>query len=242
MTHHMGLKALFALPLAAALAAPAINVKALFYDPAAGDPASAAAGPSAATGLTPVGTRGTRHVGVHYWFENAAGKKFADPAAAGVGARIKLHLRSNVGAFLTVFMSDATHPSVELTDRTDAGPEGAWPGYRLAADTVFVVAREFVVASPGQDAERAIIFLARSQTEQQVSMAGARERLQWIAERKHADGGSVLVRDVDRTTPGQLGAYVVHRTGGQAGAEIVFGRSASDRTLVTLRREGDGNR
>jgi hypothetical protein len=239
MTQSLGLKALFALSLATALAVPVVNVKALFYDPAFGDPAMMDVAPSAATRLTPVRTSGIRHVGVHYWFEDAAGKKFADPAAAGVGTRIKLHLRGNVAASLSVWMSDATHDSIELTSRTWDGPEG---GYRLARDTVFVVAREFVVAAPGKDAERVIIFLGRSQTEQVDSMALARERLQLQAERKHADGDAVLVHAIDPTTPGQIGAYVVNRNGDQAAVEIVFGSSAGDRELISLRREGDGNR
>jgi hypothetical protein len=225
-----------ALLLASVLAAPAVSARILFYDPASGDPARAEAAPSPATGLTPVTTGGTQYVGVHYWFENGRGEKFADPAAAGSGSRITLHLRGNVGAFLTVWMSDAGHASVELTSRTDAGPDGRWTGYRLAADDVFVVSREFVVASPGEDAERVIIFLARAQSEQVGSMAGAREKLQRIAARNASDGDSVIVREVDRTTRGQIGTYVVHRAGGQTGGEIVMAGQASPIHVVVSRR------
>jgi hypothetical protein len=222
LSHVAGRKELPALVLAAVLAAPPVSARVMFYDPAFGDPAGAEAGPSPATGLTPVRTGGTQYVGVHYWFENGRGEKFADPASAGVGSRITLHLRGNVGAFLTVWMSDASHASVELTSRTDAGPEDRWTGYRLAADQAFAVSREFVVASPGADPARVIIFLARSQTEQVDSMLGAREKLQRIAAMKASDGDSVIVREVDRTTRGQIGTYVVHRTGGQTGGEIVM--------------------
>jgi hypothetical protein len=222
MSDVTGLKGLLAMLLAAVLGEPPASAKALFYDPAVGDPAAATSGSSAATGLTPVNTRGARYVGVHYWFEDDRGKKFVNPAAAGVGSRLGLHLRANVRAFLTVWMSDASHASVELTPRTHAGPEGRWIGYRLAADNVFVVSRPFVVASPGKDAERIIIFLARAQQEQVGSMTGAREKLQRIAARKAADGESVIVQEVDRTTSGQIGTYVVHRTGGQTGGEIVM--------------------
>ncbi|MEO7191925.1 MAG: hypothetical protein ABI051_12795 [Vicinamibacterales bacterium] len=32
-------------------------------------------------------------VGVHYWFEDSRGEKFADPSSAGVGAKVALHVR-----------------------------------------------------------------------------------------------------------------------------------------------------
>jgi hypothetical protein len=122
---------------------------------------------------------------------------------------------------LTVWMSDATHDSVELTSRTSPGPEGKWTGQRVNAGEVFV-AGGFVVAGPGKDAQRIAIFLGRSQTEQVASFSGAVEKLARIVARKGVDGESVIVREVDRTTPGQIGTYVVHRGGGQTGVEIVL--------------------
>jgi hypothetical protein len=164
---------------------------------------------------------GTGFVGVHYWFEDGGGQKLADPAGASVGSKVTLHVRSNVSAFLTVWMTDSTHDSVELTSRTSPGPDGNWTGQRVGAGEVFV-ASGFVVAGPGQNAQRIAIFLARSQTEQVISFAGALEKLALIAARKANDGESVIVREIDRSTPGQTGTYVVHRTGGQTGGEIVF--------------------
>ncbi|MEO7191926.1 MAG: hypothetical protein ABI051_12800 [Vicinamibacterales bacterium] len=79
-----------------------------------------------------------------------------------------------------------------------------------------------VVAGSGKDATRLAIFLGRSQTEQVISFSGALEKLALIAARKAADGASVIAREVDRTTVGHIGTYVVHRTGGQTGGEIVL--------------------
>jgi len=162
----------------------------------------------------------TVNVGVHYWFEDSRGLKFADPAAAGAGSRVALHVRSSVSAFLTVWMSDATHPSVELTSRTEAGPEGKWTGQGVAAGEEFV-ASGFVVAEPGKDAQRIAIFLARAQMEQVLSFSGALEKLTRIVARKGTDGESVIVREIDRDTPQQTGTYIVNRSGGQTGGEIV---------------------
>ena len=173
------------------------------------------------TGLTPVQTLGTAFVGVHYWFENDRGVRFADPASAGLGARVRMHIRGNTPAFLTVWMSDSTHTSLELTTRSDAGPEGRWTGYRLERDLDYVVNGEFEVA-PVERATRIIFLLARSQTEQVGSFSDCREKLQRIASGTASDGGSVLVREVDRATPGQVGTYLVHRNGGQAGEEFAI--------------------
>jgi hypothetical protein len=196
------------------------SAKALFYDPAAGQASLSPATPPA-TGLTPVQTVGTAFVGVHYWFENDRGVKFADPASAGLGARVRMHLRGNTSAVLTVWMSDPTHKSLELTTRSDAGPGGRWTGYRLERDLEYVVDGEFEVA-PVERATRIIFLLARSQTEQVDSFSACREKLQRIAGRPASDGGSVLVREVDRTTAGQVGTYLVHRNGGQAGEELAI--------------------
>jgi len=148
--------------------------------------------PSPATGLTPVQNFGTAYVGVHYWFENDRGMKFSDPGSAGLGATARMHLRANTQAFLTVWMSDSTHTSVELTPRSDAGPEGRWTGYRLARDLDYVVAGEFQVA-PLERATRIVFLLARSQSEQVASFSGCQEKLQRIGGRTALDGESIGV-------------------------------------------------
>lgn len=197
------------------------GAKALFYDPASGQASISPVPPSPATGLTPVQTFGTAFVGVHYWFENDRGIKFADPGGAGLGAKVRMHLRGNTQAFLTVWMSDSTRTSVELTPRSAAGPEGRWTGYRLARDVDYVIAGEFEV-KPLEQATRIAFLLARSQTEQVDSFSGCQEKLQRIAGRTTSDSDSMLVREVDRTTPGQVGTYVVHRGGAQTGEEFAI--------------------
>lgn len=208
-------------PMVARGVAVQVGAKALFYDPADGQASLPPASPSLVTALTPVQTTGTAFVGVHYWFENDRGVKFADPASAGLGARVRMHLRGNTTAFLTVWMSDATHESLELTTRSHAGPEGRWTGYRLDRDRDYVVDRDFEVG-PADRATRIIFLLARSQTEQVDTFSACQEKLQRIASRTASDGGPVLVREVDRATPGQIGTYVVNRSGGQAGEEFAI--------------------
>jgi hypothetical protein len=214
-------------PLVAGVADHA-GAKILFYDPDIGQPSQAPIKPNALTGLAPIRTRGTQFVGVHYWFENARGERFAEPGAAGLGARVRMHLRGNAQAFLTVWARDSSRDSVELTSRSHAGPEGRWSGDLIGADQEYVVPGEFEITTADR-AVHVIFLLARSQTEQVLSFANCRAKLDAIAARQGADGESVLVREVDRTTPGQVGTYVVHRTGGQAGEEFSFA-AATGRT------------
>jgi hypothetical protein len=196
------------------------GARALFYDPISGAPAFAAVPPSPATGLTPVGSFGVSFVGVHYWFEDDLGAKFATPVDAGEGAHLRMHVRGNVTAWLTLWLSDPQNPSVELTPRTDAGPEGRWSGYRLLRDQDYVVPREFVV-SHGDQAAHVVLFWARCQCEQVDSAASARIKLQPIAS---GERGPRLIEEIDRTTPGQIGTYVVRVVYSQIGTEIVMGR------------------
>jgi hypothetical protein len=128
------------------------GAKVLFYDPGLGQPAPAPIVPAALTGLVPVRTRGSQFVGVHYWFENEQGVKFAEAGQAGMGARVRM------------------------------------------------------------------------------------PKLDRIAAGRASDGESVLVREVDRTTPGQVGTYVVHRTGGQPGEELSFAaKGPTQATKIGLR-------
>jgi hypothetical protein len=78
------------------------GAKAFFYGPASDQSTMSPVPPSPVTGLTPVQSHGTAFVGVHYWFENEHVVKFADPASAGLGATVRMHLRGNTQAFLTV--------------------------------------------------------------------------------------------------------------------------------------------
>jgi hypothetical protein len=196
------------------------SAKVLFYDPTSGDPTFAAAPPLAATGLTPVGTFGVSFVGVQYWFENDQGVRFAAAGDAGEGAHVRMHVRGNVTAWLTVWLSDAENASVELTPRSDSGPEHRWTGYRLPRDQDYVDPREFVVAQRNQGAH-ILLLLARSQSEQVDSAASCRAKIQRIAAAVSAPG---LVGEVDRTTPGRIGTYVVRLENSQTGAEVVIGR------------------
>ena len=157
-------------------------------------------------------------VGIHYWFENGRGSRSSEARAAGAGAHVRLHIRSNVDGFLTVWTADQSGGGgVQLTPM-----EGQWSGYLLRAGREYVVPGDLAVSS-AEPATRVLVLFARAQMEQVGSAADAREKIQRLSAAIGRDGALSIVRETDDASPGQVGNYVVHREGAQAGAEIVIG-------------------
>ena len=221
------------LVLAALQSTQAPGAKVLFYDPTWGDPqAIAAVPPSPESNLVPIRpaeicraspdckSMGFNHVGLHYWLEDQKGARYASAADAPAGIRVRLHLRVNAGGFLNVWVNDGTSAGVQLTPLQDR-----FGGYRIAADVEYVVPGELYV-SAGETATRLIFLHARAQMEQVATAREARDKLARIAARVARDQrGPVLISESDRSTPGQVGTYVVHREGGQTAGEISLGRN-----------------
>jgi hypothetical protein len=197
------------------------GAKVFFYDPAGGKPEpSAGVPPSPATGLTPVKPNDLsmrpRFVGIHYWFQNESGNRFTEARAAGVGTRVRLHLRSNVPGYVTVWKADGSGQGVQLTSM-----KSQYPGYLLQADREYIVPSEFVVPR-AESGTRLLVWFSRSQTQQVGSAADARDEIQRVSAGIGRDGLPSLVRETDSATPGQVGNYVVDRYDNQAGVDFVF--------------------
>jgi len=155
-------------------------------------------------------------VGIHYWFENEHGNKFIEASDAGAGARLRMHIRSNVQGYLTVWSVDDRGNGTDLTPM-----DGPWHGYLLRGDFDYVVATDFTVPRQGPE-QRVLVWFARSQTEQAPNAQSAEEDIELRATEIARDGAPALVRETDKGTPGQIGNYVVHREGAQAGAVILI--------------------
>ena len=161
---------------------------------------------------------GIRFVGIRYWFESAAGKKFVNASAAPKGTRVRLHIQGNVAAFLTVWFVDEVGRGRQLTPMVDQ-----YGGVVLEAGEDYVVPGDFTGFTTGAGKSRLLIWFARSQTEQVGDAADAQSRIQRVSATMARDGAPALIREIDADTPAQLGTYVVHREGGQTGAEIDVG-------------------
>lgn len=199
------------------------GARALFYGPALTGATDVMPPGLQITDLAPVRSASVQFVGIHYWFQNHAGERFAEPGAVPRDEPVTLHVRANVGGFLSVWLSDADHASVELTPRSDAGRLGQWTGVAVEAGQEFVVPADLRLTSVGE-MHRVLVLFARSQTEQVDDASECHAKLQRLAAQLAADGSAALVREVEKTTPSQIGTYVVHRLGGQAGAEIVLSK------------------
>ena len=157
-------------------------------------------------------------VGIHYWFENDQGARFTQARDAGAGARLRLHIQSNTGGFLTAWMIDGSDEGIQLTVTT-----GQWAGHQMEARRDYVVPGEIVVPAAGS-ATRLLILFARAQMEQVGTAAGAREKIRRLSLAMARDGGLAIVQELDTSTPGQVGTYVVHRDGAQPGVEVEIER------------------
>jgi hypothetical protein len=87
--------------------------------------------------------------------------------------------------------------------------------------TVYAVPGDGQFASSGS-AKSIIILFSRSETEQANSPASARVRFAAISARKARDGSTMMVRESDDSTLGEVGTYVVNRQGGPLAIEIVL--------------------
>jgi hypothetical protein len=189
---------------------------AVFLSPGAAAQSSAKAlfnGPAGSTAY-PFGP-----VGIHYWFENEQGTRFAQARDAGVGARVRMHIESNIEGFLTVWLTDRSQKAgIQLTPM-----QGQWAGYLMEPRRDYVVPGEITVPAAGSDT-RVLVLFARSQTEQVPTAADAREKIRRLSVGMARDGALAIVQETDTSTPGQVGTYVVHRVGAQPGVEIEIGR------------------
>jgi hypothetical protein len=191
-------------------------VRAVVLSPGAAAQSSAKAlfnGPAGST-ANPFGP-----VGIQYWFENEQGTRFAQAREAGVGARVRLHVRANTGGWLGVWITDMSQEGgIQLTPM-----EGQWGGYLMEPRRDYVLPGEITVPAAGSDT-RVLILFARSQTEQVRTAAEAREKIRRLSVGVARDGALAIVQETDTSTPGQVGTYVVHRGGAQPGVEIEIGR------------------
>jgi hypothetical protein len=151
--------------------------------------------------------------GIHYWLEAEDGTRVTERTAMGMPGRFTLHIRNNIGGgFLTVW--DVTQER-ELTPRDDrVGGGGRWSGH-LMSDAVYRVPGAFEF-SKGESATHLVVVWARSQSEVAHSAERARARV------KEMPAWMRIVREVDESTPGEVGTYVVNRRDGGLVAQIVF--------------------
>jgi hypothetical protein len=204
-----------ALILSAVIAQTPRSAKAIFYDAGRlGAPPPAGPGMK----LRPitiapheVNGGGSLPCGMHYWLEDATGTPVSMKTARATPGKYTLHVRYNNETPGLLSIWDVSGDGRELTPRFDS----RWSGYRMP-QREYRVPGEFEFSS-SEAAPHLILIWVRSQTEVPRDAAHARTRLldiPWFFNN---------VSETDDSTPGEIGTYVVSRSGGPVAAEIVFG-------------------
>lgn len=205
-----------ALILSALIGQAPRSAKAIFYDAGRlGAPPPAGPGMRLrpiAIAAHEVNGGGSLPCGMHYWLEDADGTPTSISAARLKPGRYSLHLRHNNYApgFLSIW--DVSGDGHEVTPRSDA----RWSGHQIVGGTEYRVPGEFEFSNTAA-ASHLILVWVRSQTEVPRNAADARQRVLDIPVYFNN------VSETDGGTPGEIGEYVVSRSGGPVAAEIVFG-------------------
>src|SRR5688572_19008796 len=140
--------------------------------------------------------------GIHFWLETEQGTRLSERAAARTPGKYTLHLRNNIGAgFLTVWDVTSGRELTPKDERFSGG--GRWSGYPMK-DRSYLVPGTFEFAE-GKAATHLVIVWARSQTEVAHTAPDALARL------KEMPLWMPIVLEVDDSTPGEIGTYVMNR-------------------------------
>lgn len=151
----------------------------------------------------------TRYVGIRYWLQKEDGSRLTE-AQAQPEKEYSIHLRSNVGGFLMVFL---TADGTELTYQTNP-PYG---GLQLRPGSEFRLPGTYHLALDGSS-ERLVFLLARSQTEMVRTSDQAIEKLARLREDAHSLAPALISETI--TEGAELGTYVVNRYGAPLSATI----------------------
>jgi len=193
------------------------GAKALFYDPATGTVLPTPPKPGTTPG-TPVPVRkpsatvAPKFVGVHYWMELEGKGPVSDTYAFHTGDRIKIHVRSNVDGYLSLWAMEPNGEGKLLLPT--AGKDA-----KVTADTDYLTPDFIKFSEPVQD-ERLLVFFSRSKTELPSNPKTASESTQKVGSATGSSGAKSLVMETDDKDQGQIGTYVVNRDGGPVAKEI----------------------
>ena len=194
------------------------GAKALFYDPASGVALTGAQKAPVAPGKTvPVrkiaAKEQAKYVGVHYWLELDGKGAVSDKNTFHTGDRIRVHVRSNVDGYLTLWTMESNGEGKLLLPQ---------PGKDtlIVADSEYITPGFIKFAEPVQD-ERLLVFFSRSKTDLPTGSNVSRSAQQ-VSSATGTSGAKSLVLETDDKDQGEIGTYVVNRDGGPVAKEITL--------------------
>lgn len=193
------------------------GAKALFYDPEAGAPITTRdrSTPTARVRVKRVQPDRVRFAGLHYWIELDGVGPVTTDRVFRTGDRIRIHVRSNVDGYLSLWWLDASGTGKLLFPSSGIGADN-----HVTADTDFKQPG-FIRFSPPADDERLIVFFSRFKADVPEPSGGA-PSTEIVARARELAGSKALVFETDNKDPAVFGHYVVNRTGGAVIKEVVL--------------------
>lgn len=171
--------------------------------------------------VTQTSVEPAKNVGLHYWFELEGVGKVSEDRVFYTGDRIRLHLRSNLDGYLSLWAYDPSGQS-KLLFPVSTSSEGK--ELTFSDDSNFVRANtEYspgaIVFSPPPEDERLLIFFSTSKDDVPSPQKGSLTAQQ-INEATQAEGGKSLLFEVEKKDQTTFGSYVANRQGGGITKEI----------------------
>jgi hypothetical protein len=194
------------------------GAKALFYDPATGTALkSKEKVKDAHTGRIRVKqTQGAsaKYSGLHYWIELEGAGPVTDDRVFHTGEAIRLHIRSNVDGYLSLWSLDSSGRGTQLFP----GPKQPGADNYVKADSEYVTPGLIRFAPPVED-ERLLVFFSRSKTATPAP-AGTSSDGGPVAKMLGNSGAKALVFETEKNDSAEVGTYVVSKNGGSVAKEI----------------------
>jgi Domain of unknown function (DUF4384) len=207
---------------------PKTGAKDLFYDPATGEivkpdkkqptsqKTSTPSTPTQIHKIKIVPSEQAKFVGIHYWVELDGLGPVTDNRTFYTGDRIKIHVRSNVDGYLSLWSLTPSGRAQMLFPQNSQG-----------ADDSFVKAgldyapTGFIKFSPPAEPERLMVFFSKSKADF-PSPTNHSMNAEVIAKAVPPSGSKALVFETETNTSGEIGSYVVNKMGGPVGREITL--------------------
>lgn len=184
------------------------GAKRIFYDPATGtllsDKERKQKTPQGRTKVRPAVAEQVKYTGIHYWIELEGGGMVTDKRVFFTGQRIRLHVRSNVDGYLSLWTLDSSGNGKVLFPPSSGGSTDNF----MKADSEFALPG-FVKFAPPPEDERMLIFFSRNKDEVPKAQDSVTESSRFLAK-----GQKSLEFETDENNTTEIGTYAVNRQGG----------------------------
>lgn len=190
------------------------GAKRLFYDPATGtmlsDKDKKQKTPQGRTRIRPTEAALVKYPGIHYWIELEGIGAVTDKRVFRTGDRIRLHVRSNVDGYLSLWTLDPSGKGKVLFP----SPSDGGAGNSVKADFEFALPG-YIKFSPPPEEERLLIFFSRNKDDVPKAQDSVTESSRFLAK-----GQKSLEFETDDKNMAEVGTYVVSRQGGAIAAVV----------------------